>query len=465
MRSGKTAILHFVSQVTRSVAGFLATFFIARYLGATPLGIYSQLLTLLFWLKFPTDSIGSAISKRMSEDNSRPGIFVAGILIVGGYAALVAVGVVTGQEYVNAYLGTELALYLPLLLVVTAGYDTVASGLIGANRVAASGWLGTAERVVRLVCQVGLVLLGYAVLGLVLGHLLSLFVVSLVGAVLLKEYLEWPTRSSFDSVLSFAQYSWLGSLKGSALNWMDIFVLGFVVADNLIGIYQVTWTLASFLAIAGTSITSTLFPKMSSLSTRAEFDEIKHLLDEGLVFTGIFLIPGFFGALVIGDDLLRIYRPEFAEGATVLGILIGAQVLHTFGGQFVNTLNGINRPEAAFRVNAVFVGVNLLLNVGLVVTIGWYGAAIATLVSSGVYLLLGYALLVRELGTLAIPLHEISIEIFASIVMVGFVWMSIGQFQRGHLATIVIIFAGSAVYAIVLLALSGRIRQKATSFI
>lgn len=465
MRSGKTAILHFLAQVVRSVAGFLATFFIARFLGAAQLGIYAQVVTLLFWLKFPTDSIGPAVTKRMSEVRNDRGIFAAGLLIVVGYCSLAAIGLFIGRTYVNSYLGTNLALFLPFLLFVNSVFDTVTSGLVGIGRVAISGWLGTTEKILRLLAQLGFLIAGYAVMGLVLGYMLSLFISGLVATYLLRKNLVWPSKVSFTSITSFAQYSWLGSLRSSTLNWMDIFILGFVVSDNLIGIYQVTWTLASFLAMASSSISTTLFPKMSSLSTQAESEEIEHLLNEALVFAGIFAIPGFFGVLVVGDDLLRVYQPEFAKGAIVLTILVAARGIHTFGGQFVNTINSIDRPDLAFRINAIFIGVNLFLNITLVILVGWIGAATATLVSSCVYLIIGYIFINRELQSLEIPKKEIGLQILASCIMFVFVLGAIRNAPRGHLYTISVVLFGGAIYALALTIISKRVRKKTISIL
>lgn len=465
MRSGKTAILHFLAQVARSVAGFLATFFIARFLGAAPLGIYAQVVTLLFWLKFPTDSIGTAVTKRMSEVSSDRGIFAAGLIIIVGYSSIVTIGVFLGKGYVNSYLGTDLALVLSFLLIVNSGFDTVTSGLVGTGRVAISGWLGTAERVLRLLGQVGFLLAGYAVVGLVFGHLLSLFVSGLIGVYLLRKNLVWPSKTSFTSIASFVQYSWLGSLRSSTLSWMDIFVLGFVVSDGRIGIYQVAWTLSSFLAIASSSISTTLFPKMSALSTQGGSEEVENLLNEALVFAGIFLIPGFFGVLVVGDELLRVYGPEFAEGATVLTILVAARGIHTYGGQFVSTINSIDRPELAFRINAIFIGANFLLNVGLVILIGWTGAAIATFASSCVYLVTGYVFIDRELRSLEVPKREIGLQILAGCAMFIPVLIAIRNVPSGHLYTISVVLFGAAIYALVLTIASKRVRDKMLSFV
>jgi O-antigen/teichoic acid export membrane protein len=464
MRFGKVAILHFLAQVVRSVAGFAATFFIARYLGAAELGIYSQALALLFWLKLPGNSVSTAVSKRMSERSASEGFLLTGLAIVLGYGFILGGILVILQEYVNSYVGIEVAGILALLIAVNLSSDVITSGLIGIKRVALSGWLGSIEQVFRLLAQIGFVLIGgYYVVGLVLGHLLSLAIFATIGLLFIRERLSLPNLRAVGELRTFAQYSWLGNLKSVALNWMDLLVLGFFVADNLVGIYQASWTLSSFLALASSSIATTLFPELSDLGTEEDYERAQHLIDEAFVFAGVFLIPGIFGAAVIGDRVLRIYRPEFSIGAVILVILITARTFDAFGRQLINALNGLDYPDIAFRINAAFLVVNLSLNLLLVSLIGWYGAAIATLVSSMVFSAVCWRYLTDIIGGFGLPFREIGREILASTVMVAFLVVMIPSMPSGNYATVAVVVFGAAVYATSLLGLSPRIRQKTLS--
>ena len=58
MRLGRTAFLHFLSQVVVSVSGFAATFAIARLGGADVLGGVAVAVALTFWLDVPRTGHG-----------------------------------------------------------------------------------------------------------------------------------------------------------------------------------------------------------------------------------------------------------------------------------------------------------------------------------------------------------------------------------------------------------------------
>jgi O-antigen/teichoic acid export membrane protein len=262
-------------------------------------------------------------------------------------------------------------------------------------------------------------------------------------------------------LLSFARYNWLNVFETRSFAWMDTVVLALFVSPSLVGIYEVAWRLASVLGLITISVQMTLFPELSDLSARGDFERVKHLINEGLVYTGLFVIPGLFGAVVIGREVLKIYRPEFTQGATVLLILIGARIARAYSGPFVNAINAIDRPDVAFRIDAAFIAANLVLNVALVWAIGWYGAAIATALSTMLALVLGYASLRRLVGAFALPLGEFGRQIVASVVMGGAVWATTFALPSNHYVTVAQVLFGAVVYSAVLLAISRRVRSKA----
>ena len=463
MRLGKTTVAHFLSQVVVSVAGFVATFAIARVLGAEGVGMYALGVAILMWLKIPAGGLRDGITKRISEGEERDAYLGAGIVLQGVLGVAVAIALVAFAGSVDRYIGAGVAGLITAMFIADVGFVTVGAALQGEKKVARYGWVQAFERVGRTVVQVGLIVLGYGVSGLFFGHALSLVVASVLGVVLLGLRVSVPQRRHFRSLLKYARYSWLGGLKSRTFGWMDTIVLGFFVASSLVGIYEVAWTLASFLVLVANSIQSTLFPELSDLSSEDRDDRIHHYINEGLVFTGIFLIPGFFGALALGPDILRIYSPEFTQGAIVLLVLIAARTFDAYGTQLVSAINALDYPDVAFRINGIFVAVNMTLNVALVAMFGWYGAAVATLLSGVVTLLLSYLALARLIGAPDIPLGEILRQIVAGVIMLGVVYALDPFAQGGHYITVLVVGVGAAVYLLTLLGLSTRVRQKTTA--
>jgi len=473
MRLGKTAIVDWLSQFVISITGFVATFAIAVFLGSEPLGTYSVIVALGFWfLLLPMNAISMAVKKRISEGVDQGEFFGAGAVLNGTAAAVLAVVVLgTGQllgrlggsydsEFVSVFVTYNAELVL--MIVSTTLFLTMKSGLEGHKRVGTMGAFRALERLFRSGGQVAVAVVGLGAAGLALAHVASLAVVALAGSALLVaiDRPALPSRRHLRSILAYVRYGWLSTLRSRVFGWLDTIVLSFFVGAGLIGIYEAAWGLASLLATVSTSVKRTLFPEVSDLSTDEQFEQIRHVLDEGLVFSGVFVIPGLAGAAVIGDRVLAFYRPEFAEGWTVLVVLIAAYACDVYGSQFISIINGIDRPEVSYRVNGIFIATNLVLNVVLVVTVGWLGAAVATAVSSFLRMVFGYRALRSILGHLSVPLREIGAEVVAALVMAVVVLAVRGAIPRGRAGTLLLVGLGAGVYLAALFVLSVRVRAK-----
>ena len=160
--------------------------------------------------------------------------------------------------------------------------------------------------------------------------------------------------------------------------------------------------------------------------------------------------------------LLRIYGPEFTQGATVFVLLIAASLLYGYQKQLLNVLNALDRPDLSFRINAVFIVTNIVLNIGLIATLGFVGAAIATAISAGVGLALSFGAL-RSIVTVSVPAGEIARQFLAALSMSAVVYAGLLAFAAvgvTHNVAIVLtlVAVGAAVYFLILLTLSATFR-------
>lgn len=465
MRIGQTSVVHFGSELLASLAGFVATLYIARELGSATLGTYALFIAVLIWLKTGFGSgLHQAVNKRVSEVDDGERYFGAGILLqLVVYGALVVV-LVTVHHYLDAYLGFDGTPLLIVTLGAVLAFSLVSSTLHGEQKVHVAALLRPLDRVIRSGVQLGVVflgLLGGGVVGLIWGYVAGVVVAVIAGLVLLSLGPRWPTGEHLASVLEFTRYSWLSGIEERSFSAMDTVVLGLFVGSSLVGYYEVAWNLASLLAIFGNSISESLFPTISELESNAERGEVRDLVNNGLAYTGLFLIPGFVGVLLIGGPILGIYGNEFRQAATVLAILVVARLIYAYEAQFVMTLNAIDYPEIAFRINLVFVTANIALNVALVYLYGWVGAAVGTASAALVGLIVGYYAL-SNVMTLSIPVGELAWQILAALCMGVVLYpvrdVMVGLLGNRILEALVLVSFGAAVYFLALVALSTRFR-------
>jgi O-antigen/teichoic acid export membrane protein len=380
------------------------------------------------------------------------------------YGVLIALLVVLGGEYVNAYADAEVAPLLAGLLVVNILFTVVRGGLKGPANVGTSGALRFVERVLRVGGQVALVYVNYQVVGLLVGHVAALLVASAIGFVLYGFRPELPDRETVVSVLDYGKYSWLGDMKAKTFGWMDTLVLGVFVASGLVTVYQISWQLASILILVSNAVENTLFPDISALAADGDLAEVRDLLSEALFYAGIFIIPGFFGALVLGPKLLRIYGPEFVKGAPILLVLIFARTINVYEMQLLNAINAVDRPDVAFRINGVFVATNMILNVALVVQYGWIGAAVATTLSSLLMLLMSSRAVLSLIGKPDVPVVGIAHQIVAAVAMAALVVAVQRTLPLQNMyVTVALVGLGACTYGVVLYGLSARLRTKVRS--
>ena len=350
---------------------------------------------------------------------------------------------------------------IAILLAATVTYRFAMASLQGQRKVATTGWLSAVERVGRTLLQIGALLFGLGIAGISFGHATALAMVAAIAFKLSSERAAVPSLAQLRSLIEYAKFAWAGALRSRVFGWLDTIFLSAFVSASLVGIYEAAWGIASMLAIASNSVRRTLFPEMSYLDSNQDHEQIRHYLDEALAFGGIFIIPGLAGAAILGERVLQFYRPEFGQGSTILIILISAYVADICASQFNSAINALNYPDCAFRVNAVFIILNVALSLVLISWIGWYGAAIATAVSSFVRAVVGYVVLRQIIEIISIPYEDIGRQILAAAIMMAIMYPITRNLASDRLIIIVIVGSGAILHMITLLIIAPRVRTKA----
>lgn len=467
MRLGQSSLVFFLSRITASVIGFLSTVYLTRLLGETVYGYFAITLSLVAWFSLIKDvGFGQAIVKRMSEGEEPYAYLTAGTIIQGAFTIPLIISVFIFRSQINDYVGQPVAEFVALLLFISILNGIINNSLEGTHHVHISAILGTASDVVQSVCMIALVSFGWRLTGMLSGYALGAVIPPLIGLWIIRPHPERPYRKHISQLWSYAKFSWLSSVQSKTFHRTDILILGLFVSAGLTGIYSVTYTLATFLGIFGNAINNVLFPEMSRLSSQGKIKEIGSLTKDAVTFSGVFLIPGVVGAAVLGDRLLRIYGTGFERGHWILVILLIALSLYAYTKQLLNALNAIDRPDLAFRANGLFVGTNVALNFGLVWATGWYGAAVATAISTTVGFVAAYYYFC-QLVPFSIPIADIIRQVTAAGIMgiavlgtlalgeTSFMWLN----TRNILFVILLVTFGAVVYFTVLSLISVRIRR------
>lgn len=464
MRIGQTSFVVFVSKLLGSALGFLATIYFARELGAEILGYYFLVVAIVAWLQLGGHlGVSQAVTKRISEGQERSAFFTAGLLTILALGLLFSGAAFVFHAPLERYVGADVVGFVVIMLLAGLFATFVQAALEGEHLVHIAGLLDPVKIGVRSIVQLALVIAGFSLTGMLAGWAVGAALIGFVGLMYLSVGFERPKRYHFESLVDYAKYSWLGNLRGRAYNDVDVLVLGALVPASLVGVYAVAWSIANFLILFGNAVSNTLFPEISRADAAGSDGTVAAYVNDALAFAGLFIIPGFIGGTILSVRILRIYGSEFTQGAAVFSLLVLAVLFYTYKKQLLNTLNAIDRPEISFRINAIFIAVNVVLNVVLVVLIGFVGAAIATAASTGFGLVLAFVAL-RPLVEFDVPVGEIGRQVAAAVVMGGVVLGGHVVFRSTDLInhntgiTVLLVIVGGGVYFSTLLGLSSRFR-------
>lgn len=458
MRIGRTSVIHFASMLFSTMIGFAATFVIASIDGPGTLGAYREIVAVAIWLHVFGDlGIGTAITKRLSERDNPEGYLGAGLVLQIALFVVFGLVLVALRGPINDYAGFRATGYVIIMYVVMASAALLRAVLRGQHLVHIVGLLSPVKRIVRSGSEIAAILMGFGLVGLLSGRVLAGVVGIVLTAVFVSVRPQLPRPGQMRNLLSYGIYAMLARIESRTFNSMDTIILGVFVADPLIGFYEASWSISQALSIFGSSVSQALFPAISDLTSDGNRKAAAELINDGLAFAGLFLIPGFVGTFLLGKSVLTLYGSSFAKGYSVIVYLVASQLFYAYENQFTNALGAIDRPDLAFRVNVVFLSANMILNVLLVWQFGWVGAAVATMVSAFAGLLVAYITLDSVIDV-PIPFEEIARQLAAAAVMGLSVLAGQSLFPETLFWTLVLVIFGAGVYFVLLLGLSARFR-------
>lgn len=471
MKIGQTSVIVFSAKFVGSALGFLATLYFARELGAEVLGIYAVILSTVAWLQTGGKmGIAKATNKRISEGSDQSAYLTAGYMAIIGFAVVMSLVIVSIRPSVERYITdftfystTSVVWFILTILFVKLTFIYVMEVLKGQRRVGLAALLKPTKTGVRSAFQIGLVVVGFSLVGMLVGYILGVALVVVIGIFLIRMRPTLPGTKHFRSLFDYAKFSWVGGLKSRALNDVDIVVLNILVTTGLVGVYSVAWSLSKFLDLFSSAIGETVFPELSNISTQEDIQKAVPVLEDSITFAGLITIPGMIGGTLLSDRLLMLYGEEFVQGTEVLGLLILSILCFSYYRQFLNALNGFDYPELAFRANLVFISSNVILNLILIWQFGWVGAAIASVVSVFLGGIVSYMYLL-QIVSFQFPFGEVGRQIAAALLMGGIVLISQSAIEESifdpHNAVIILLLVslGAGVYVLTLFAISQKFR-------
>ena len=172
----------------------------------------------------------------------------------------------------------------------------------------------------------------------------------------------------------------------------DVTMLGLLSDDKSVGIYSAATKMYNIIKQLLNAIIVVMIPRLSALLGKEMYDEYNKLLRNSFHAIVTLLMPAITGVFVLSYEIIWIIGGEqYAlgyEALRILSIALGGSVFANF---FNNAILVPNKKEKYFLIGTLTAAIaNIVLNVFLIPTLDYVGAAVTTVIAE--YVVLGFGL-------------------------------------------------------------------------
>ena len=300
------------------------------------------------------------------------------------------------------------------------------------------------EKIIRLFLVGLAIYLGFNLKGITYAYLFTTLLIFILILYLLrkKEFhlFNKKINAKFNTreLIIYSLPLILTSLLTLLQKWADTFILGFYRTASEVGIYNISFSTAALLAIIPTALMSLFIPVITDLYGQNKIKDIKRI--SNIVAKWIFMVnvPLSLSLIIFAKDLLRIvFGQEYILGYVALDILAISYLILSITHVYASNLLMVKKTKLLSFLVFISTFTNIFLNIILIPKFGIVGAAIATLVSTIIFLI---SMIISSLVIIKLqPLDLSFIKIIFSIILSGFLLIYIKGFLKLNLFIIILL--------------------------
>lgn len=386
----------FVPQILSSICGFIWTVLIANYLGVNGNGILGFAISLSGILAVTTDfGISTHIVRHVSTDHSQAPIYLGNAIPL---KSLFGIGTFILTLIILIILKTdELTITITLLFTIEMiinSFKGLFNGCFQAFEVGKYQGIGNILTTALLFIFILIAIFtDLGIYGITLAYVISNLIVLLYTYGALRKHIARP---NFEINITFWKKLTLVALPFAATGILysiyysiDVIMLKALVGNYATGIYNATYKLVSVLTLFYSIYTAVIFPIMSKFFKNDETLLIVSF-EKSIKYLMFIIIPLAFATVYYSAEVIHIIYPsgEFANASSVLNILIWTVCLLFISGACNTLLNASHKEVSVTKIYLIAATFNVILNFFMIPKYSYNGAAITTVLSDIIIVLL-----------------------------------------------------------------------------
>lgn len=378
----------FISQIITSILGFIWTMIMARYLGVEQYGIFGFAVSLTGILCILFDfGIGIHSVRHIATDyDSAPkylgnAIPLKGLFSIFGFIVILIVLIIMKCD--------ELTITVTLLITIEQILKKFVELMNATFQAFEEGkFQGISNTLLNVITFIFILIAVYTDLGIYgisIGYILANMLTLIYCYHVLTKHLTKP-KYELDkefckritlAAIPFAATAILTSIYYS----IDMVMLTNMVGNYATGIYNATYKLIGVLTLFYGIYSAVIFPVMSKFYKNDE-KLLLILYEKSIKYLMLIIIPIAIATMIYSRDIIQlIYGPGYEPSSSVLSILIWTVCLIFISGAGNILLNASYKEVTVTKIYAIAALFNVVLNLILIPYLSYNGAAITTVLS------------------------------------------------------------------------------------
>lgn len=383
------------SQIITSICAFLWTILIARYLGVSDYGIVSFAISFTGLIVIFMDlGMSTYITRELAKHKELLGKYVNNIFF---FKIILSVFLFFISWIILVLLGSPT---LTIIVTLIFTLEMIAISMTGFLNGVFQAFEELKYQSIGTILNSGFLLMGilltmylnWGVIAISISYMVAYYIYFIY---MLSKYLQKFSFPHFEIDLSFIKSTIINSLPFGLTNFfysiyfsIDIVMLSYLSGNYSTGLYKSAYNIITVFTTFFPVYQNVIFPVMSKFFKESR-DLIKVSYELSVKYLLLFILPLSVGIFFYARPLVDlIYSNQYSLATTPVQILIWTVSFLFINGAASTLLNAVDRETIVTRIYIVAAIFNVILNLILIPLYSYDGAAIATVLSEILILIL-----------------------------------------------------------------------------
>ncbi|MDQ1253478.1 MAG: hypothetical protein QG646_2645 [Euryarchaeota archaeon] len=284
-------------------------------------------------------------------------------------------------------------------------------------------YLTLLETFAKLLFILILLKLGYGLFGVIAATLIVQSIVFFIATFTIVAQIGFIIPR-FSYIREYLQFS-LPLTPIALIRWVtessDRYLVTYFLGLGSVGVYSAACSIGNLIQLLVSPLQLILLPEISKLFDENKIDQVRIYMSHSLRYFLLITIPAVFGISALAKPLLGVFTTEeFLSGWFVIPIIALSGLMAGIFQIFVNIIFLVKETRSITYINIVAATSNVILNILLIPSYGIGGAAVSTLISYFMMIVLCIHVSMKHF-VFDFHFYDIVKSIFSSIVMYLFV--------------------------------------------